>query len=184
MNPKRLIALSLLSGILSYIAVSLPRMLARRQPISDDATFIFPGVLFGAILLLPLSSRSGRRVLRWAGLMIVSVGAWLIAVSVGFQLLPFTTDLPVLSCGVSGSVGALILAAGSRTLIPIQVSRQSLFAALLSGFFGGCVIGWALGLPRGSAAGECLYLIGFLAWQSGVALALFRRRPLSGGADA
>jgi hypothetical protein len=184
MNPKRLLVLSLLSGVLSYLSVSLPRMLEHRYPISDDAFWFFPGVFFGVFLLLPLASRSTQRELRWVGLMIISVVAWLIAVSVGFQVLPLTTDLPILSCGLSGSIGALILAVGSRTLIPIRSTRPSVFSALFSGFVGGCFIGWALSLPRGSVAGECLYLIGFLTFQSGVALALFRRHNVSEGADS
>jgi len=183
MNPKRLLLLSLLSGMLSYLAVSLPRLLADRHLLSDDAFFFFPGVLFGVFLLLPQTRCSNKRLLRWTGLMICSVVAWFIAVSVGFQVLPLTTDLPVLSCGVSGSVGALILAVGSRTLIPIPITRQSVLTALFTGFVGGCIFGWALSSPRGSVAGEILYLIGFLSWQTGVALSLFRRYPSPEGAN-
>ena len=171
----RILSLSLISGFLSYMSVSLPRMLSHLYEISDDVLFLFPGLLFGLFILLPLAKDSPHRGLRWIGLMAGSVTAWYIAVSIGIQVLPISDQATIISCGVSGGVGVLILAITSRYLVPIHLKPASVLSALLTGLFCGGLIGMAVAQPRGSLAGEFLYLIGFLFWQTSVAIFLFRR---------
>ena len=67
---------ALISGFLSYLSVSLPRILARRYAVSDDLLFLFPGLLFGIFILLPLAGPSARRGIRQAALIMGSVAAW------------------------------------------------------------------------------------------------------------
>lgn len=170
---------SLISGFLSYLSVSLPRFLADRYAVSDDLLFLFPGLLFGIFILLPLARPSAYRGIRRAALIIVSVAAWYVAVSIGIQALPATVQSPVLSCGFSGCIGVAILAAISRYIIPVPLDLVSALNALLAAFLGGCVIGLAVAQPRASLVGEGLYLIGFVFWQTSVAFFLFRKAEAS-----
>ena len=107
--------------------------------------------------------------------MAFSVCAWYVAVSVGIQVLPTVQSAPILSCGISGSIGVLLLALASRILIPWRFDLASLLMALVVGFLGGCIFGLAVRVPRASLAGEALYLAGFLFWQPSVAISLFGR---------
>jgi len=171
----RLLILACISGMLSYLSVSLPHFLAFWFDISDDALFFLPGVIFGILVLTPLVNKSNYRALRWFGLLIFSIGAWFVAVSIGIQVLPLVKQTPILSCGISGSIGALLLAAASRYLVPFKFYISSILIALFVGFLGGSIIGMAFSLPRASLASESLYFIGFLFWHCGVAVALFGR---------
>ena len=171
----RLLILSCISGVLSYLSVSLPHFLAPWFDISDDALFLLPGVIFGIFVLVPLVKKSNFRVLRWFGLLIFSIGAWFVAVSIGIQVLPLVEQAPILSCGISGSMGVLLLAAASRYLVPFNFYMSSILIALFVGFLGGSVIGLAFSQPRASVGGESLYFMGFLFWHCGVAVSLFGR---------
>jgi hypothetical protein len=166
---------SIISGILSYGAIALPRLLAGRYAVSDDVFFLFPGLLFAVFILLPLPGYAAHGVIRRTCLLICSVAAWYVAVSIGIQFLPMARQSTVWTCGVSGGVGVSILAMASRTLIPIHIGGRSFLTALGVAFFGGCLIGLAVIQPRTSLAGEGLYLIGFVFWQTGVAMSLFRK---------
>ena len=171
----RLLILSCISGVLSYLSVSLPHFLASWFDISDDALFLLPGMIFGILVLVPLVKKSNYRVLRWLALLIFSIGAWFMAVSIGIQVLPLVKQTPILSCGISGSIGVLLLAAASRYLVPFNFYVSSILIALIVGFLGGSIIGLAFSLPRASLASEFLYFIGFLSWHCGVAVSLFGR---------
>lgn len=179
----RLLILSFISGFLSYLSVALPHLLTPWIDISDDAFFLLPGLFFGLFVLLPLVKNTHHRVWRYVGLMIFSIGAWYVAVAVGFQVLPLVGQLTVLSCGISGSIGVLLLTAASRYLVPLHFKTSSFLLALLVGFIGGSIIGMALMQPRTSLAGESLYFIGFLFWHCGVAAALFGRSPTTASED-
>jgi hypothetical protein len=172
----KLLILSCVSGVLSYLSVSLPHFLSSR---SDDVLFFLPGVLFAVFILAPLVKDTNYIALRWLGLLIFSVGAWYTAVSSGIQVLPLVKQTPILSCGISGSIGVLLLAAGSRYLVPWKFDASSIFIAVLVGFLGGSIIGMAVRQPRASLASESLYFIGFLFWHCSVALSLFRRPKTS-----
>ena len=172
----RVFILAIVSGFLSYLSVSLPRLIGHGKAISDDDLFIMPGVLFCLFILLPKVRDTRYRVIRWIGLMVFSITAWYVAVMVGFQVLPLTPRSSVISCGVSGSVGAIILAAAGRYLVPIEIHLSSALKGTLAGFLGGCIFGIAVIQPRASLAGEVLYLVGFLVWQSSVAISLFQER--------
>lgn len=178
----RLAILAFISGVLSYLSVSLPHFLAPWFDISDDALFLLPGVIFGIFVLVPLVKKSTARVLRWIGLLVFSIGAWFVAVSIGIQLLPLVKQAPILSCGISGSIGALLLAAASRHLVPFNFYMSSILMALFVGFLGGGIIGMAFSQPRASPVGESLYFIGFLFWHCGVAVSLFGR-PRAGSEE-
>ena len=172
----RLLTLSLISGTLSYLSVSLPHKLPTRYDLSDDMLFFLPGVLFGLFILLPLVQKGRYRAFRWIALMIFSIGAWFVALSVGFQMLPLVQQTPVIACGISGSLGVLLVAAASWYLIPTKFSSSAILSALVLGFLGGSIIGLALKQPRASLNGEILYLVGFLFWHSSVAASLFRKQ--------
>jgi hypothetical protein len=149
--------------------------LASLFDISDDAFFLLPGVIFGILVLVPLVKKTHYWALRWFGLLIFSIGAWFVAVSIGIQVLPLVKQTPILSCGISGSMGVLLLAAASRYLVPFKIYTSSILIALFVGFLGGSIIGLAFSLPRASLASESLYFIGFLFWHCGVAVSLFGR---------
>lgn len=172
----RLLMLSLTSGFLSYLSVSLPRHLSSSYHISDDALFFFPGVFFGLFILIPQVPKTTYMALRWLALMVFSIAAWTIAVSIGFQALPLVNQTTVVSVGISGSAGVIILVLGSRYIIPVKFKYSSIVMALLAGFVGGCLIGMAINQPRASLSGETLYFIGFLFWHCSIALTLFGRR--------
>ena len=176
----RLFILSFISGLLSYLSVSLPHLLSTWFNLSDDAFFILPGLFFGVFILAPRVIDANHRVLRCVGLVIFSVGAWYAAVTVGFQVLPLVHQLAILSCGISGSVGVLLLIAASRYLVPLKLSFSSLLIALFVGFIGGGIIGMAHVQTRTSVASELLYFFGFLFWHCGVAAALFGRARTTG----
>ena len=150
-------------------------LLADRYAVSDDLLFLFPGLLFGVFILLPLARPSAHRGIRRVALIIGSVAAWYAAVSIGIQVLRVAAQSPVLSCGFSGCIGVAILAATSRYIIPVPIDPVSALNALLVAFLGGCVIGLAVAQPRASLVGEGLYLIGFVFWQTSVAFVLFRK---------
>lgn len=177
----KIIIFSIISGILSYLSVSLPHFLDHRLAISDDVLFLFPGLLFGGFILMPLVKPTPHRFIRRIALVSLSVAAWYVAVSIGFQVLPWAQQSPVLSCGVSGSVGVLILAAASRIIAPIRIDIASVLTALVVAFLGGCLFGLAVAQPRASVAGESLYFFGFVFWQTGVAISLFRKTTANGG---
>jgi hypothetical protein len=162
-----------LSGVLAYLSVSLPHLLSDRFDLSDDALFLLPGVIFGAVVLVPRVKGSGGRIFRWLGIMLISILSWLTAVSVGFQVLPLANQASVLACAVSGGIGALILAMGSRHLIPTAAGLKSFLAAVIAGVCGGGIIGSALAQPRASVLAESLYLAGFIFWHCGVAVSIF-----------
>ena len=171
----RLLILSCISGVLSYLSVSLPRFLAPHFDISDDILFFLPGVLFGAFILMPLVKATTYTGLRRIGLLGFSVLAWYTAASVGIQVLPLVHQASILSGGISGVIGVLFLAAASRYLIPFKFDGSSILLALLAGFLGGCVIGLAIRQPRTSVSGEACYFLGFLLWHCSVAMSLFGR---------
>ncbi len=175
----RLLILACVSGMLSYLSVSLPHFLASRFALSDDVLFFLPGVLFAVFILVPLVKNSNYIALRRLGLLIFSLGAWYIAVSSGIQVLPLVKQTPILSVGISGSIGVLLLAAGSRYLVPWKFKASSILIAVLVGFLGGSIIGMAVRQPRASLASESLYFIGFLFWHCSVALSLFGRPPIT-----
>ena len=176
----RLFTWSCISGLLSYLSVSLPHLLSTWFNLSDDAFFILPGLFFGAFVLAPRVKNANHRALRCVGLLILSVVAWYVAVTVGFQVLPLVHQLAMLSCGISGSIGVLLLIAVSRYLVPLSISISSILTALLVGFIGGGIIGMALVQPRTSVASEFLYFIGFLFWHCGVAASLFGEARTTG----
>ena len=169
----RLLILACVSGALSYLSVSLPHLLASHFALSDDVLFFLPGVLFGLFVLVPLVKDINYRALRRFGLLILSVGAWYAAVSTGIQVLPLVKQTPIASCGISGSVGVLLLALGSRYLVPWKFEPSSIFIAAFVGFLGGAIIGMALRQPRASLSSEFFYLLGFLFWHCSVAWSLF-----------
>ncbi len=176
----RLFILSFISGLLSYLSVSLPHLLSTWFNLSDDAFFILPGLFFGVFILAPRVIDVNHRALRRVGLLIFSVGAWYAAVTVGFQVLPLVHQLAMVSCGISGSIGVLLLIAASHYLVPLNFSISSFLIALFVGFIGGGIIGLALVQPRASLASEFLYFVGFLSWHCGVAAALFGRPRTTG----
>lgn len=176
----KLLLLSLCSGVLSYLSVSLPHLLSIRFSVSDDMLFVLPGVLFGLFILVPLVEIETHRAMRRIGLLLLSIVAWYVAVSIGIQLLPLLRQTPILSCGVSGVIGAFLLALISRYLVPLKVGLSSVLLAAGVGFLGGCIIGLAFKLPRASMASELFFFLGFLFWHCNVAFALFSRRaPLN-----
>ena len=177
---RRSFILACISGVLAYLSVSLPHRLSTWFDLSDDAFFILPGLFFGVFVLAPRVRRANHRALRCVGLLIFSVVAWYVAVTVGFQVLPLVDQLAMLSCGVSGCIGVLLLIAASRYLVPLHLSFSSSLIALVVGFIGAGIIGMALVQPRSSLASEFLYFIGFLFWHSGVAAALFSRPRATG----
>ena len=177
----KLFILSFISGLLSYFAVSLPRFFYSQFGLSDDALFFLPGILFGLFILIPLIETPHLRVLRSFALLILSVAAWYVAVSIGIQVLPIFRQTAILSIGISGSIGVLCLAIASKYLVPIKLKLASLIIALLVGFLGGCVLGLAVVQPRASLGGELLYLVGFIFWHCGVAFSLFWSRKTSNG---
>jgi hypothetical protein len=177
----RLFILSFISGLLSYLSVSLPHLLSTWFNLSDDAFFILPGLFFGVFVLAPrVKKKANYRALRCVGLLIFSIGAWYVAVTVGFQVLPLVHQLAMLSCGISGSIGVVLLIAASRYLVPLNFSISSILIALLLGFIGGGIIGMALVQPQTSVASEIFYFVGFLFWHCGVAAALFSGSPITG----
>ena len=178
--PTRLFVLSCISGLLSYLSVALPHFLSTWFNLSDDAFFILPGLFFGLLILAPRVKKTNHRALRCAGVVVFSIGAWYVAVTVGFQVLPLVHQTTMLSCGISGVIGVLLLIAASRYLVPLHFKASSFLIALLVGFIGGGIIGMALGQPRTSLAGESFYFIGFLFWHCGVAMAFFGRTPTTG----
>lgn len=171
----RLLILSCISGLLSYLSVSLPHLLSNWITISDDAFFIFPGLFFGLFILAPRVKNGNHRAWRRAGLLIFSVGAWLAAVIIGLQVLPLVHRLAMLSCGISGIFGVILLMAASRYLVPLRLDITSILVVIVVGFIGGVIIGMALVQPRTSVASELLYFLGFLLWHCGVGVALFGR---------
>ena len=176
----RLFILSCISGLLSYLSVALPHLLSPWFNLSDDAFFILPGLFFGMFVLAPCVKDANHRALRRVGLLILSVVAWYVAVTVGFQVLPVVDQLAMLSCGISGIIGVLLLIAASRYLVPLSIDFSSSLLALLAGFIGGGIIGMAMVQPRTSVASEVLYFVGFLFWHCGVAAALFGRPRTTG----
>ena len=66
----RLFILSFISGLLSYLSVSLPHLLSTWFNLSDDAFFILPGLFFGVFILAPRVIDANHRVLRRVGLVI------------------------------------------------------------------------------------------------------------------
>ncbi|MDJ0783308.1 MAG: hypothetical protein QNJ22_15130 [Desulfosarcinaceae bacterium] len=176
----RLLLLSSTSGFLSYLSISLPHWLSPWFKVSDDSLFVLPGVLFGLFILVPLVESKEHRLLRRIGLLLFSIFAWYVAVSMGFQALPLIRQTPILSCGISGVIGVLLLALTSRYLVPVKLAQSSILIAALLGFLGGAIIGSAFKLPRASLASEVLYLLGFLFWHCSVAHALFAEgRPFT-----
>ena len=169
----KLLILSFTSGLLSYFAVSLPHFFYSQFGLSDDALFFLPGILFGLFILIPLVETRHLRVLRSFSLLILSVAAWYVAVSIGIQALPIFNQTAVVPIGISGSIGVLCLSIASKYLIPIKLKLTSLIIALLVGFIGGCILGLAIAQPRASLGGELLYLVGFIFWHCGVAFSLF-----------
>ena len=165
---------SLISGFLSYLSVSLPRVLPERYAISDDVLFLFPGLLFGVFILVPLKMYAPPSGIRRAIVLVCSATAWYIAVAIGLQALPLAAQSPAIACGLSGSVGVAILAGTSRLIVPVHIPFRAVLIALLVGFLGGGLIGLAVAQPRASLSGEGLYLLGFIFWQTSVAHALFR----------
>ena len=169
----RVLILSCISGLLSYLSVSIPHLLSTWFAISEDAFFIFPGLFFGVFILAPRVKSGNHRALRCAGLLILSVGAWYVAVIIGFQVLPLVHRLALLSCGISGIVGVLLLMVASRYLVPLHLNISSILAVIFVGFIGGVIIGMALMHPKASLASEFFYFLGFLLWHCGVGVALF-----------
>lgn len=170
MHLRRLLLLSLASGLLSYLGfrvglASLP------EPLS--LIFYFsPGLCFGALVLAPVASEGNGVPTRRLGLVISSALIWYIALQVAVEAWP-NNLVGIVSGTSAGVLGALLICMASQSIIPQKLSPRQIMLASLAGVVGGAAIGTVAEDWVPNWLGHLGYFSGFIVWQMGVAFALF-----------
>ena len=170
MQLRRLLVLSFVSALLSYLAIRF-QSVAWPKPLGL-ILFYSPGLFFGALVLVPMASKGNGVWWRRIRLVIASVLIWHIALRIAINSWPYT-KLGILSCSSAGVLGALIICVACRFIIPQKYSLMQIMMSSLAGVVGGAAIGSVFEVWAVSRIGAVGSVSGFIIWQMGVAFALF-----------
>ena len=170
MQLRRLLVLSFISALLSYLAI---RFVGAGWPKPLGLILFYsPGIIFGALVLASRVSEGSGVWWRRIRLVIASVLIWHIALRVAVSSWPYS-KLGILSCSLAGVLGALMIYVACRFIIPQKSSHMQIVMASLAGVVGGAAIGSVFEVWAASRVGAVGYVGGFIIWQMGVAFALF-----------
>ena len=145
------------------------------EPLGQNGSRIFPGMIFGALVLAPQVVAASHRWGRRLGLLATSISIYYLAVELGlFQVLKLNYPETVAGT-VSGAFGAAATWLAVRVLVPMTLSLASLRQVAIVGALGGAVFVMSVAsLPK--FADAIPPILGFLIWQVGVAYVLFAPR--------
>lgn len=169
-HDQRLALQAVASGVLSYAAVPL---VERLFPGSDMGR-IWPGLIFGVLVLAPEVGPGLRRNFRRALLIVLSILIYSSMVRLAVhEITEFHwRDMP--ACALSGFLGAVLMGLTARFILPRDIGPRQLTAAALAGAVAGSLFGLkgTFGIP--SDLEVCTMVVGFVAWQTGAAWTLLR----------
>ncbi len=170
MQLRRLLLLSLASGLLSYLGV---RFQSAGWPKPLGLIFFYsPGVFFGTLVLASRVSEDSGVWWRRIRLVIASVLIWHIALRIAVDSWP-NKLVGIVSCTSAGLLGALMICLACRFIIPQRFSLMQIMMASLAGVVGGASIGTVAENWLPSWLSAFGFVGGFFIWQMGVAFALF-----------
>jgi len=167
---RRLLVLSFVSALLSYLAIRF-QSVAWPKPLGL-ILFYSPGLLFGALVLVPMASKGNGVWWRRIRLVIASVLIWHIALRVAIGSWP-NKLVGIVSYTSAGMLGALMIVFACRFIIPQRFSLWQIMMASLAGVVGGASFGIVAENWVPSWLGNPGFVNGFIIWQMGVAFALF-----------
>jgi len=167
---RRLLLLSLVSALLSYLAIRF-QSAGWPKPLGF-ILFYSPGLFFGVLVFAPMASEGSGVWWRRIRLVIASVLIWHIALRVAIGSWP-NSKLGILSCSSAGVLGALMICLACRFIIPQRLSLIQIMMASLAGVVGGAAIGSVFEVWAASRIGAVGFVGGFIIWQMGVAFSLF-----------
>lgn len=160
---------AVLSGILSYVAVSPAPVLFSDMPMFvDELLFYSPGFLFGALVLVPAVWNEPRRRLRAPLLVLASTLAYFAATHVALTISDQSSL--IVACGIAGMLGAVLVALATHAVTGRHLAGPELTRATVLGACGGTLIG--CGMHFEQMTGLFLFA-GFVIWHWGVSVGLF-----------
>jgi hypothetical protein len=170
MSRLPLTARAVISGVLSYAGTWLLDLIPGGANVFRDSGVYLPGVMFGLFVLSPLAATKPRA----AAATVLSTLAYFVSVKWAMHLSVDLHMQEMLACGLAGLLGAVLVIAVARAGLPRAVPGPRMARALGLGFATGLIFGvkGTLSLPGSMEA--ALMLLGFVAWQTAVALSLFR----------
>lgn len=163
------IALAAASGLCVWPALNIPP----DSWVRSVAGEILPGLLFAAGVLFPYLRRDKFLWRRCLGLVVISVASFWSAAFVGASLYPsynpWGTPPPedTIPAYLAGSLlGATIVLAGARLIIPLKHTLKLVLAGLLAAIIGG------VGFTLAERPGELFDYLPYMLWHSLMALAI------------
>ncbi len=160
---------AVLSGILSYLAVSpVPVLLPELPMLVDELLFYSPGALFGLFVLVPVAWNEPRRLVRAPLLVLASTLAYFAATQVALTISDESSLIA--ACAIAGMLGAVLVAFATHAITGRRFSSPELTRTMVLGASGGMLIG--CGMHFEEMAGLFLFG-GFVAWHWGVSVGLF-----------
>jgi hypothetical protein len=169
-HNRRLLTLALLTGVLSYAGVEvIDRLFARSLP---NIRFL-PGIVFGVLVVAPGVCAARMRLPRQLAAVVASAAIFGLAAESADCL---SAVLPVVpACAIVGSLAALALGGFGRLVLSLSAAPRALLEAAFAGALGEAIIGIFIDTVAITALEHAMIALGFVVWQVGVALALFRK---------
>lgn len=179
LRHKALFIATILSSVFSYGGVELLRGPLSWIPVAGPAATYFPGFIFGLLVFAPRIATGSCRVLRQMAAVVLTVALYFAAIQVGV-FFALRLNFPASVAGTAAAMlSALALCGIARWLVPMSVDRDTWRKAAIFGALGGAV----LSIPTGGATPDMVEIgvvvLGFLIWQVGVGVSLFRHSSSS-----
>lgn len=135
-----------------------------------------PGVIFAALVLLPLLGGFRAKLWRGLGVTALSVATYHVAVRLSVAAGGTAAFLAVIS-GVGAAAAALMLLVPAA-LLKLRIRALPTVAAVLLGGLGGFAIGWPLDTHLSLSEGveTAIMVLGYVLWQCGVGFPLVREK--------
>ena len=181
MSPFKLslaprLALAVVSGLLTYPAIKIDSALGPDNYLLVEWWVLLHGLTFGLLVMAPFVTSDRYRALRVAGLAVVSVVIYDLAIRMP-NFITFDLDGDLDDFLISGVTGALLVAAALRFIAPLDVKPSYWGFAVLAGIVGGGIFALTFDVCRWdhcSSPWQILqYSFGWVAWQSLVCAAIY-----------
>ncbi len=175
-HDRRLLVATTLSGVFSYAGTLILDKIPGGVALFRNSGVYLAGVLFGVLVLAPRASGGGRRILKQALLVVLSTVIYYAAVKLAMYQAVTLHMREMIACGMSGALGALAVGAAARAVLSTDVPSRRFAEAAAIGAATGTLFGVNGTFRIPDAVQALILVLGFTAWQTGVALALFRSK--------
>ena len=166
--PKRVL-LATVSGVSAWLVYHVLDWLSEWwEPFdSEYANYLLIGAAFGALVLVPLLPAWRQRMGAVAALVLGSIVIYGLVVELAIgEYGPLNVEHE-LAMVVSGLLGALLVGVLAKIVVPLRTPVRFWAAVVGAGLIGGVVFSWAWSMD-----GDATIIVGYVAWQVLVCLAL------------